>query len=129
VFQAFDEIVFSAGGTPRSYGTLYCASCVDADLAVAISSSDFVIDGGGSAYINDYLLLPPTPPDCQTCLDDFLAAHTGLSGSEETPLRIDFDHTREFFFPGTAGVPIAGTPSLLALGLLALALSRRRLAR
>ena len=126
VFQAFDDIVFTSGTSPRSYGRLYCQSCVDANLATGVSSSEFGTDDGGRAYINDYLLLPPTGPDCTSCLDDFLAAHTGVSGSVETDLVIEFDRTREFFFPGAGRVPVSGTPGLLALGLCALALSRRR---
>jgi hypothetical protein len=118
VFQALDEIEFTSGtGAPRSYGTLYCVSCVDANLAAEATSSDFVLDAGGSAYINDYLLLPPTGPDCQECVDLFLASHVGASGHVETPLVVEFDRTREFFF-GAAAVPVPATTGLLALGLL-----------
>lgn len=130
VFEALDEIVFTSGGPatpPRSYGHLYCVSCVDADLAAEVASSSFVTDEGFSAYINDYLLTPPSGPDCEACLDDFLAAHTGLSGHSGTPLVVHFDRTREFF--ASAAVPATGTMALLGIGLVSLLLVNPRSGR
>ncbi len=116
----------------RNHGRLFCVDCREVDPDPAAVSTEFALDGGGSSYINDFLmdvLSPPSGPDCDTCLEDFLTAHAAVADATIGDPELVLNRFPEIFPITLVAVPEPGTAWLFGLGALAIpfaATARRR---
>ena len=102
----------------RNHGRLFWVECRDVDPNPALVSSEFALDDGGTSYINDFLMdvfSPPSGPDCNECLEAFLAAHASVADAVIGDPEIVLNRLPEIF-PITLAVPAPGTAWLFGLG-------------
>jgi hypothetical protein len=134
LFLSNEDVIIDTDGDnigDVNYGRLFCVTCVDLNPNPALASSQFPIEGGGESFINDLLMdliSPPSGPDCESCVEDFLAAHQSVLDVSIGDPEILLNRLPEIFpineLPTL--VPVPGTIWLVWLGLGILAAARIR---